>query len=149
MKDRIKAWLDKFDHDRYWLADKLGIEKRTVDNWLSASKDIPPVKQSLIERLIEEDEAGEARRKLQLLPQAQIFSVETDLPTFRAYNAAALSSGKTLEQWAISELNAAADAALRETNSPPKSGTGLEAAMADMASQIDAAGAKRRGKSAG
>jgi hypothetical protein len=62
-------------------------------------------KQGLIEKLIEAEEAAEAQRRLQLLPQAQIFSLEVDLATFRAFSSAALAAGKTIEQWCIDSLN--------------------------------------------
>lgn len=78
-------------------------------------------KASLIRRLMADDEAKEAQRRLQLLPTNQIFSLEVDLPTFRAYSAAALAAHKTLEQWAIAELNAAADTALPTTTKGAKS----------------------------
>ncbi len=115
MKEEIKAWLKKTNRDRYWLAEQLGISKKAVDNWLSSPKEIPLGKQKLIERMMQEDEAAEAQRRLQLLPQSQIFSIEVDLPTFRAYSAAALAAEKTLEHWAIAELNAAAEHAAAQT----------------------------------
>jgi hypothetical protein len=117
-KEEIKTWLKRYNRERQWLADQIGINKRTVDNWLSSPKEIPEGKLKLIERLMQDDEAAEAQRRLQLLPQAQIFSVEVDLPTFRAYSAAALASDQTLEQWAIHELNAAAEAAAQTPGAP-------------------------------
>lgn len=119
MKEQIKAWLKQFHHDREWLAAQLGVNKRTVDNWLSSPKDIPLGYQKHIERLMQEDEAAEALRRQKLQPQAQIFSLEVDLPTFRSYNAAALAAGCTLEQWAIHELNAAAEESMSTPAKPP------------------------------
>lgn len=110
MKDQIKAWLKSQNHDRSWLGEQLGVGKRTVDSWLSTSSPIPLNKLKLIERLMEDDEAAEAQRRQQLEPTAQVFSVEVDLPTFRAYGKAALAQQRTLEEWAIHEINEAADA---------------------------------------
>ncbi len=112
MKDKIKAWLKAQNHTREWLGEQVGVSPKTIDNWLSSPREIPIGKQKLIERLIADDEAADAQRRLQLLPTNQLFSLEVDLPTFRAYSAAALADDKTLEQWAIAELNAAAEAAL-------------------------------------
>jgi hypothetical protein len=64
---------------------------------------------SLITRLMADDEAAEARRRQQYDPVAQVFSLETDLATFRAYSQAAKHHQLTLEEWCISELNTAAD----------------------------------------
>lgn len=117
-KDEIKDWLKQQRHDRDWLGEQVGASKKTVDNWLSSEKTIPLGKLRLIERLMQEDEAAEAARRQKLTPTAQVFSLEVDLPTFRSYSAASLASNLTLEQWAIAELNAAAESALSEL--PPK-----------------------------
>ena len=37
----IISWLKAAGHDRYWLAESCGVQKRTVDNWLSSSRVIP------------------------------------------------------------------------------------------------------------
>lgn len=131
MKDRIKAWLKSHNHERDWLAEQIGVKKRTVDNWLSSPKEIPLGKLTLIERLMQDDESAEAARRQKLIPTAQVFSLEVDLPTFRAYSAASLQQGQTLEQWAIEELNAAAEAAMQQPKpqaSPVISGADIVAA---------------------
>ena len=110
MKDAVKAWLKSTNRERSWLGDQLGVGKRTVDSWLSTSAPIPLNKLKLIERLMEDDAAAEAQRRQQMEPTAQVFSVEVDLPTFRAYSQAALAQQKTLEDWAVGELNEAAEA---------------------------------------
>jgi hypothetical protein len=107
--DKIKSWLKEHGRDRYWLAERLSVNKRTVDNWLSAGQPIPEAKLTLIKRLMEDDEADALRRKQQLSPVAQVFSLEVDLPTFRAYSAAAKAQHLTIEEWCIAELNIAAD----------------------------------------
>jgi len=107
--DHIKAWLKSHGRDRFWLADQLNVHKRTADNWLSAGQIIPEAKLALIKRLMADDEADALRRKQQLSPVAQVFSLEVDLPTFRAYSAAAKAHHLTLEEWSIAELNLAAD----------------------------------------
>lgn len=115
VKDKIKDWLKTHNRTREWLADQVGVSPKTVHNWLSSPQEIPVGKLRLIEHLIQADEAAEAARLQRLVPTAQVFSLEVDLPTFRAYSAASLASGLTLEQWAIEELNAAAQAALNGT----------------------------------
>ncbi len=34
----LKDWLDTIEKDRHWLADELGVSKRTVDNWFTENK---------------------------------------------------------------------------------------------------------------
>lgn len=111
VKDKIKEWLKATNRSRDWLAEQVGVSPKTVHNWLSSPQEIPLGKLRLIERLMHEDEAAEAARRQKLAPTAQVFSLEVDLPTFRAFSAAALAHRQTLEQWAIAELNAAAEAA--------------------------------------
>lgn len=33
--DSIRAWLNGLDKDRAWLAERIGVSKRTLDNWFS------------------------------------------------------------------------------------------------------------------
>lgn len=136
LKARIKQWLVPPERSRDWLATKLGTSSKTVDNWLSSSQKIPQGKALLIERLMADDEATEAQRRIQLLPQAQIFSLEVDLPTFRAYSSAALANDKTLEQWAIAELNAAAEAALPDSITPLPTKHPVQQAVDDINAQF-------------
>jgi hypothetical protein len=109
MKEQIKHWLKSHGRDREWLGQQLDTEVKTVHNWLSSARAIPAAKLALITRLMADDEAADARRKQQYDPVAQVFSLETDLATFRAYSQAAKHHQLTLEEWCISELNTAAD----------------------------------------
>lgn len=107
--DHVKTWLKKHHKDRNWLGARTASNKRTVDNWLSAGKPIPAAKVTLIKQALADAETEAARRRQQLDPVAQVFSIEVDLPTFRAYSQAAKVHHLTIEEWAIAELNAAAD----------------------------------------
>jgi len=109
MKDTIKDWLKAHGRDREWLGQQLDSEVKTVHNWLSSARPIPEAKLALIKRLMADDEAAALRRKQQLDPIAQVFSLEVDLPTFRAYSQAAKAQRLTLEEWSIAELNSAAE----------------------------------------
>jgi hypothetical protein len=109
MKQTIKHWLKAHGRDREWLGQQLDSEVKTVHNWLSSARPIPEAKLALIKRLMADDEAAVIRRKQQLDPIAQVFSLEVDLPTFRAYSQAAKAQRLTLEEWSIAELNSAAE----------------------------------------
>jgi hypothetical protein len=109
MIDEIKTWLKSTGRTRDWLGMAVNVQKRTVDNWLSAGQTIPEAKMALIRRLMHDDEAAENARRQQLDPVAQVFSLEVSLPKFRRYNECALRKQKTLENWAIDELDKAAE----------------------------------------
>jgi hypothetical protein len=48
----IISWLKAAGHDRFWLAESCGVQKRTVDNWLSSSRAIPRKAQLIIKTLM-------------------------------------------------------------------------------------------------
>lgn len=51
-KDSIKKWLKKNNHNRAWLAEQCGVSKRTVDDWLSTSRQIPAKAILVIQKLM-------------------------------------------------------------------------------------------------
>lgn len=109
-KDEIKAWLKAYNHTREWLGEQCGgVSKRAVDNWLSSPREIPDGTLALIRRLMEDDQASEAERLRKANPTNQLFSVEVDIHRFRAYCAAALAAGLTLEDWVRLECDKAAN----------------------------------------
>jgi hypothetical protein len=108
LKDAIKRWLKRTGRTREWLGEQMGVKKRGVDNWLSSAKQIPEGKLRLIERLIADDTEAEAQERRKAFPANQVFSLEVDLPTYRAYSEAAKEARQTLEEWSITELNEAA-----------------------------------------
>ena len=50
-KNEVKQWLKNHRLDYRWMADRCGVSEITVRNWMS-QKNIPPLKQQLIERLM-------------------------------------------------------------------------------------------------
>lgn len=53
-REDIKQWLKKIGKDRFWLAERCFVIKKTVDNWLSAGKPIPDAKLAFIKVLMAE-----------------------------------------------------------------------------------------------
>jgi len=107
--DLVKAWLDSHeDRDRYWLAEKCGTNKRTVDNWLSSPVGIPAKATLIIERLMREDQEREAEELRQKLPQLSCLALHIDTDILNEWSAAfKASDSKTLEEWAISAIRKA------------------------------------------
>jgi DNA-binding transcriptional regulator YdaS (Cro superfamily) len=97
-KEAIKEWLRANGRDRNWLAHACGVDKRTVDNWLSSPRPIPHKALRIIEQLI----SGQTDQALQNLV------LQVDPPTFERYNRAAMSRGLTITEWALDALNRAA-----------------------------------------
>jgi hypothetical protein len=73
------------------------------------SSDIPDGTLALIRRLMDDDQREEAERLRKTNPTNQLFSVEVDLHRYRAYCAAALAAGLTLEDWVRLECDKAAN----------------------------------------
>lgn len=99
MKDEVKAWLKRLSLSRDWLADKIGVSKRTVDNWLSSSIDIPERSAAMIRQIMDDSE------KMAEGISTNIFSVECTLDQFRRFSRAALEDGMILEDWALQILD--------------------------------------------
>lgn len=53
-KEDIKKWLKASGKSREWLAEQCGVDKRTVDLWLSVSRDVPAKAILIIQRLMAE-----------------------------------------------------------------------------------------------
>lgn len=53
-KEDIKKWLKISGKSRKWLAEQCGVEKRTLDNWLSSSLPVPAKALLIIQRLMNE-----------------------------------------------------------------------------------------------
>lgn len=101
-KDDIKSWLRKHEIDRFWLAERCGVTKRTVDNWLSTPRTIPPKARLIISGLI---------HTLQPVPEEVVLQnlvLEIDVDTFDRWSLTALECGMTVKEWAIDVLDQAA-----------------------------------------
>jgi len=112
IKERVKRWLRDERQSREWLAEKVGVEKRTVDNWLSSPRAIPHKALLIIERLMVPSEEA------QQSPEApeSVLTIRVDEDRFDAYNRASLAEGLTIREWMVSVLD---DAAAKEPASKP------------------------------
>ncbi|MDB6080484.1 MAG: peptidase and domain protein [Akkermansiaceae bacterium] len=106
-KDEIKAWLAANGRDRAWLAERCGVSKSTVNNWLSTSISIPLKKLQMIDRLTVQlqSEKIDERRAAGLLPEdANRFMLQFSEEDFARINDAANKRGMRIKDyiaWAI------------------------------------------------
>ena len=99
-KESIKSWLaERPERSREWLADKCGVTKRTVDNWLSSGIEIPLKAQRLLESLIRDDQsAAKTDEKVTHL------MLTVPLTEFDEWCRAALLNGQIVSQWALQSI---------------------------------------------
>lgn len=109
MTATIKQWLKTSKRTRAWLGDQCGVTKRTVDNWLSGSQPITGANLRLIEMLIARDAAAAAELAADQAERQNIV-LRVDLDLFDLARKA-LEHGLTIKEWAIHELDKAADEA--------------------------------------
>lgn len=95
-KESIKTWLaERPERSREWLANKCGVTKRTVDNWLSSGIEIPLKAQRLLESLMRDDEAvAKADDKVTHL------MLTVPLSEFDEWCRAALLKNQIVSKWA-------------------------------------------------
>lgn len=51
-KEEIKNWLKGIGKDRFWLADKCGVEKVSVDGWFTSRGRVPSYALLVIQNLM-------------------------------------------------------------------------------------------------
>lgn len=103
LKERVKIWLKASHLDRQWLADRCGVEIKTVNNWLSSPRPIP-AKAVLIIRAIMDATVDPAP------PESEsVIVLRVDEDRFDAYNRASMAEGLTIRDWAINALDQAAE----------------------------------------
>lgn len=102
-KEEVKIWLKAIGKDRSWLAEQIGVKKRSVDNWLSSHRDIAAKAQIIIARLMTQHPSSTA--PLPPSDDENTLTLTVDTPTFDSWNAASMEEGKLLRQWAIDVLN--------------------------------------------
>ncbi len=114
-KEGIKHWLSNYpERDRSWLATQCGVEKRTVDNWLSSPRDIPAKALRIIESLMRSDaELHESREE----PQSHLV-IRTSAEEFDNWSRAALAKGQIITDYAIAAIRQAYQGELASKPAP-------------------------------
>ncbi len=100
-KNEIKLWLKKQKLGYNWIAEQCGVSEITVRNWMS-QKNIPPLKQQLLERVMVQMPTSTDIRSTSGVPGIKVdacFSLTVQL-TAELYNRLAeraAGSGKSME----------------------------------------------------
>ena len=108
-KETVNSWLAKHGRNREWLAEKCGVNIRTVGNWLT-SVGIPSKAQVIIQSLMTADEAAEQAQAS--VPQNLVLEFSSE--DFAAIEQASLQQDLTVRKWATKTLNDAASLTLEE-----------------------------------
>lgn len=98
----IKQWMEDSGFDREWLAARCGVEKRTVDNWLSSSRKVPKSHRAMILELMR---TCGARSDYPGSGLSQNLVLIMDEAAFARYNAAAVARGMLIKDWALAVLD--------------------------------------------
>ena len=70
-KNEVKQWLKSHKLDYRWMAERCGVSEITVRNWMS-QKNIPPLKQQLLERIMVQMPTAAANDAGQSIPGVSV-----------------------------------------------------------------------------
>lgn len=102
-RTEIKIWLRSAGRSRAWLADRVGVSVQTVNGWLSSGKNIPAGRVLQIKMLMR----GEGKPK-SALSERSVLVLDATPEEFDLWNAAAMSQGLLVREWAEEVLTHAA-----------------------------------------
>lgn len=111
--DQIKAWLKRERMTRQELAEKIGVSKGTVDNWLCGTHPIPHAKALLIETMMQP--AAVPPAAVSVLDEVQVIVIKLTRAEYAAvcaaveqHNAKNPGNPLTVENWARQRILEAA-----------------------------------------
>lgn len=111
--EEIKAWLKRERMTRQELAEKIGVSKGTVDNWLCGTHPIPHAKALLIETMMQP--AAVPPAAVSVLDEVQVIVIKLTRAEYAAvcaaveqHNAANPGNPLTVENWARQRILEAA-----------------------------------------
>lgn len=117
-KKEIKQWLRGHGLGYRWVAEQCGVSEITVRNWMS-QKNIPPLKQQLLERVMVQMPFSSENRMANVLPGVSVqasfaLTVHLEAAMYDRLAARAAAEGTTMEHMvalAIANLVNTGDAA--------------------------------------
>lgn len=111
--EEIKNWLKRARMTRQELAEKIGVSKGTVDNWLCGAHPIPFAKLQLIETMMQPAVSPPAA--VNILDEVQVITIKLTRAEYAAvcaaverHNAANPGNPLTVENWARQRILEAA-----------------------------------------
>ena len=104
--EEIKAWIKRERITRQELAEKIGVSKGTVNNWLCGADPIPYAKLQYIETMMQP--AALPPAAVNILDEVQVITIKLTRAEYAAVCAAAEAEGKAVEQWARQKILEAA-----------------------------------------
>lgn len=113
-KKKIKQWLKENKKDRFWLAEKCLVTKKTIDDWLTSRGTIPETKMKLIHQLMGSPVSSTAH-SLNEKEQQQIF---LDIIARRLEEMIRTSEAELFHDFSLDELEKAKDTAKRQGLTP-------------------------------
>lgn len=113
-KQEVKDWLKAIGKDRFWLAEKTGVQKCSVDTWLSTSRPISRTAARLISALMVQYQTKTVTMDAQAAvlesdSRESTLSLTVPAEVFDTWNEAAMRDGKLLREWAVDALIEAAE----------------------------------------
>lgn len=111
--EEIRAWLKRAHISRQELAERLGVSKSTVDNWLCGNHPIPQGRVMLIETMMQP--AAVPPAAVNILDEVQVIVIKLTRAEYAAvcaaveqHNAANPGNPLTVENWARQRILEAA-----------------------------------------
>lgn len=97
-KDDVKKWLKETGRDRYWLAEQCGVDKSTVDKWLSTGREIPSKALIVIQGLYSKQQSS-PKTHYQTYNDVVSIPVLMSNEEYKLIAKAAKLSGQTVEEF--------------------------------------------------
>lgn len=102
-KNSVKLWLKSHGLDYRWIAEQCGVSEITVRNWMS-QKNIPPLKQQLLERVMVQLPAVAAASSGEMAPGVKVsaslsLTIQLSPELYQKLGERALASGMSIEEF--------------------------------------------------
>ena len=107
-KEEIKNWLKEIGKDRFWLAEKCGVDKRSVDEWFTSRGKVSAKAILIIQSLMSETVGVEEEKKELAIPAQLPHTVQNGMvavgvlmeeEVYESISLAAMATGKTVDKF--------------------------------------------------
>lgn len=105
IKESIKKWLKENGKDRFWLAEKFEVDKRTVDSWFFKKTDLPSKVVLFFKDILEEVELSPEEKEYHVLNGMVAIAVPFTIEEIGLIKCAALREGVSVEEFIRTATN--------------------------------------------